>query len=214
MAPVLLLQVLRFMLQSRRGVVNSHPISLHMSKSTKSKSPAAPRVKKTAAPKKAAVKKAAAAKKPAAPAKKKSAPAKAKAPAKKTAVKKATAVKKTAAPQKVAAKKTVAKKAPVKKTVAQKAPAKQKAVAKKKTVITARIDIAFGNTLYLRGEGPGLSWDAGVPMNSIGADEWSITLPDSKSQVIFKFLVNDISWNTGEDYVADSGSGVVLVPSF
>ena len=91
----------------------------------------------------------------------------------------------------------MAKKAPVKKTVAQKAPAKQKAVAKKKTVITARIDIAFGNTLYLRGEGPGLSWDAGVPMNSIGADEWSITLPDSKSQVIFKFLVNDISWNTG-----------------
>lgn len=190
-----------------------------MSKSTKSKSPAAPRVKKTAALKKAAVKKAAAAKKPAAPVKKKSAPAKAKAPAKKTAVKKATTVKKAAGPKKVATKKTVAKKAPAKKApakkaVAKKAPAKKKAAAKKKTVITAQIDIAFGNTLYIRGEGPGLSWDAGVPMNSIGADEWSITLPGSKSQVIFKFLVNDISWNTGEDYVVDSGSEVVLVPSF
>ena len=111
------------------------------------------------------------------------------------------------------AKKSAAKKSVVKKAVAKKA-VKKKTVSKKKTVITAKIDIAFGNTLYIRGEGPGLSWDAGVPMNSTGADEWSITLPSSKSQVIFKFLVNDISWNTGEDYVADSGSEVVLVPSF
>lgn len=182
-----------------------------MSKSTKTKSPAAPRVKKTAAPKKAAVKKAAAAKKPAAPAKKKTVVAKvaktvkkAVKTVKKVAVKKATTVKKAA----------VEKKTAVKKTVAKKAPAKKKSAATKKTVITAKIDIAFGNTLYIRGEGPGLSWDAGVPMNSIGDDEWSITLPGSKAQVIFKFLVNDISWNSGEDYVVDSGSEVVLVPSF
>ncbi len=178
-----------------------------MSKSTKSKTPAAPRVKKTAAPKKAAVKKAAAAKKPAAPVKKKSAPAKAKAPAKKAVVKKA-AVKKAAAPKKVVAKKAVAKKAP-----AKKASAKKKTAAKK-TVITAKIDIAFGNTLFVRGEGPGLSWDAGVPMNSGDADTWSITISGAKSQVIFKFLVNDVTWSIGEDYVVDAGGEVSLIPSF
>ncbi|GAB5558698.1 MAG: hypothetical protein SynsKO_03450 [Synoicihabitans sp.] len=189
-----------------------------MSKSTKSKTPAAPRVKKTAAPKKAVVKKAAAAKTPAAPAKKKSAPAKAKAPAKKAAVKKATPVKKAVAPKKAVAKKPAAKPAVTKKVVAKKAPAKKapakKKAAAKKTLITAKIDIAFGNTLFVRGEGPGLSWDAGVPMNSVDADTWSLEIAGAKSQVIFKFLVNDITWNIGEDYVVDAGGEVSLIPTF
>ena len=133
--------------------------------------------------------------------------------AKKPAVKKATPVAKKPDTKKVATQKVAVKNAAPQKVAAKKT-VKKKAVAKKKTVITAKIDIAFGNTLYIRGDGPGLSWDAGVPMNSIGADEWSITLPGSKPQVIFKFLVNDISWNAGEDYVVDSGSEVVLVPSF
>ena len=185
-----------------------------MSKSTKSKSPAAPRVKKTAAPKKAAVKKAAAAKKPAAP-KTKKAPAK-KVVAKKVVAKKTPAKKvvtKSVPAKKTPAKKTVAKKVPAKKAPAKKAVVKKKALAQK-TVINAKIDIDFGNTLYLRGEGPGLSWDVGVPMNSVTADEWSLTVSGAKSQIIFKFLVNDISWNTGEDYVVDPGSDVVLVPTF
>ena len=53
-----------------------------------------------------------------------------------------------------------------------------------------------------------------MPLNSIGTDTWSITVPSAKAQMIFKFLVNDISWNVGEDYVVDPGSEVVLAPSF
>lgn len=172
-----------------------------MSKSTKSKTPAAPRAKKTAAPKKAAVKKAVAAKKSAAPAKKKA-----------TSQKVATAVKKkTAAPAKKAAvKKTTAPK----KAVTKKKAATKRVVSPQKTIITAKIDIGFGNTLFLRGEGPGLSWDVGVPMNSAGSDTWSATVNGAKSQVVFKFLVNDISWNVGEDYVVDPGSTVTLAPTF
>lgn len=162
-----------------------------MSKSTKTKSPAAPQAKKTAAPKKAVVKKAAA-KKTVAPAKSKS-------------VVKKTAVKKTSAPKKATPKST----APTKKKTA----AKKKAPVSK-TIITAKIDIDFGNTLYLRGDGPGLSWDVGVPMNSVSADEWSVTLSGATSQIIFKFLVNDISWNVGDDYVVDPGSDVTLAPAF
>ncbi len=169
-----------------------------MSKSTKSTTPAAPRAKKAAAPKKATVKKSAAAKKTAAPAKKK------------TATKKVTATKKAAVP----AKKAVTKKAVAKKATTKKAPAKKKTAAASKTVITAKIDIGFGNTLFLRGEGPGLSWDAGVPMNSVDDDTWSATISGAKSPVVFKFLVNDLSWSAGEDYVADPGSEVVLAPAF
>lgn len=176
-----------------------------MSKSTKSKSPAAPRVKKTATPPKVAVKKAAAAKIPAAPAKKKTTV---------TAVTKT--VKKQAATAKKAVVKKVAavKKAVTKKVVKAKKPVTKRVLATQKTVITAKIDIGFGNTLFLRGEGPGLSWDAGLPMNSEGSATWSTTVTGAKSQVIFKFLVNDISWSAGEDYVVDPGSTVVLAPTF
>lgn len=31
------------------------------------------------------------------------------------------------------------------------------------TKIVALIDVGFGNTLYIRGEGPGLSWEKGIP---------------------------------------------------
>lgn len=176
-----------------------------MSKSIKSKTPAAPRAKKTAAPKKAAVKKAAAAKKTTAPAEKKT-----------TTKKVVKAVKKVAASTKeTVVKKTAAvKKAVKKQAVAVKKPATKSVVSRRKTVITAKIDIGFGNTLFLRGEGPGLSWDVGVPMNSEGADTWTATVSGAKSQVIFKFLVNDISWNAGEDYVVDPGSTVELAPTF
>jgi len=105
-----------------------------MSKSTKSKSSAAPRVKKTAALKKAAVKKAAAAKKPAAPAKKKSVSAKAAAPVKKTVKK----VKKVAA-KKPAVKKPVAKKPAVKKTAAKKPILKKVATEKSAPVKKAAV---------------------------------------------------------------------------
>lgn len=188
-----------------------------MSKSTKSKTPAAPRAKKTAAPKKAAVKKAAAVKKPAAPTKKKAATKKVAAVKKKVTTKKvAKAVEKVAATAKKAVvKKTAAvKKTVAKKTAAAKKPATKRIVSPRKTVIKAKIDIGFGNTMFVRGEGPGLSWDVGLPMNSEGEDTWTATVSGAKSQVIFKFLVNDISWNTGEDYVVDPGSTVELAPTF
>jgi hypothetical protein len=82
------------------------------------------------------------------------------------------------------------------------------------TTITARIDIGFGNALYLRGDGPGLSWDKGVLMSCLGSDLWETTLPQSAGPVNFKFLVNDLTWNVGADYSVASGGSVVLTPEF
>ncbi len=162
-----------------------------MSKSTKTTKPAA----KKAATKKAAVTKKAAPKKAAAPV---SAPKSEPTPA--------------PAPKKTAAKKTAVKKAPAKKAAVKKA-APQKAP-ESKTVITAKIDIGFGNTLHLRGSGPSLSWDGGMPMNCVADGEWSITLIGATSPVVFKFLVNDLSWSAGEDFVVEPGSTVVIEPTF
>ena len=82
------------------------------------------------------------------------------------------------------------------------------------TLISARIDVGFGNTLYLRGEGPGLSWDKGVVMECTGDAQWTLKLSESARPVVFKFLLNDTVWSTGEDYTAKPGASAVFAPVF
>jgi hypothetical protein len=82
------------------------------------------------------------------------------------------------------------------------------------TTIVAQIDIGFGNILFLRGNGAGLSWDQGLAMENATADQWRITLAKTTKPVTFKFLVNDLTWSAGEDYVVEPGSTVTLVPTF
>lgn len=82
------------------------------------------------------------------------------------------------------------------------------------TTISARIDVGFGNLLYLRGEGPGLSWDRGVPMNCVENDRWQATLGESARPFTFKFLINDLTWSSGVDFTVESGGSVTLTPEF
>lgn len=82
------------------------------------------------------------------------------------------------------------------------------------TTITAQIDVGFGNILHVRGEGPGLSWDKGVPMECVADNRWQIVLAEFARPIVFKLLVNDLSWSTGEDYTAAPGSSVNLTPAF
>ena len=109
----------------------------------------------------------------------------------------APAAKKTGAAKPVA--KTAA--APVKKTASAAvkpaaAPASaKKSSAKKVTRIVAHVDIGWGNMLYIRGEGAGLSWEQGVPM-------------------ICKFLVNDEKWALGENVTINAGDVHISDPAF
>ena len=80
--------------------------------------------------------------------------------------------------------------------------------------ITAKIDIGFGNALYLRGEGAGLSWDRGTKMNCVNDDTWMLELGESVRPVIYKFLVNDLTWSAGEDYIVPAGASVTVFPAF
>jgi hypothetical protein len=82
------------------------------------------------------------------------------------------------------------------------------------TTIAARIDVGFGNALFLRGEGPGLNWEKGVEMNCVANDLWHITLPESASGYTFKFLLNDSTWSKGADFTATCGANVTLTPEF
>jgi hypothetical protein len=154
-------------------------------------------------------------------------PAKSPAPATVKAAAKAPA--KVAAPAPAPAKKAIAKTsvpAPAPK-VAAPAPIKQPAIpvdpvnppaaapsAAAFTAVTAQIDVGFGNTLFIRGEGPGLNWNKGLALKNAGSSEWTISLPRATRPIIFKFLINDEVWSSGEDYKADPGALVVLQPGF
>jgi len=135
---------------------------------------------------------------------KKAAPAK-KAPVKKVATKKAP-VEKAPAPEKKAPAKKAAKKAPVKKAAAPKKILE--------TSIIARVDVGFGNSLYVRGEGAGLSWDVGTLMENVSPYEWALKTTAAKTGVVFKFLINDEIWAEGENLSVSAGGTSISSPTF
>jgi hypothetical protein len=58
-------------------------------------------------------------------------------------------------------------------------------------LVTAYIGI--GNRLFIRGEGPGLSWEKGVPLQFVSIGKWRWETPDASGQVRFKLYKNDES---------------------
>ena len=56
-------------------------------------------------------------------------------------------------------------------------------------VVTAYIGI--GNRLFIRGEGPGLAWDKGVPLSFVSIGKWRWETNDASSAVRFRLYKND-----------------------
>lgn len=138
--------------------------------------------------------------------------------AKKAATKKV-ATKKVAVP---AAEKPAAKKAAVKKTAVAKpaapaavvAPAKAPRFSAASTTIVVQFDAGFGNNLYLRGSGPGLSWESGVLMVNTAANEWTWSTEMASSEFDFKVLLNDQVWSADPNYTALPGLRTIIQPDF
>jgi hypothetical protein len=56
-------------------------------------------------------------------------------------------------------------------------------------VVTAYIGI--GNRLFIRGDGPGLSWEKGVPLTFVSIGKWRWDTNDASAPVRFKLYKND-----------------------
>jgi uncharacterized protein YoxC len=56
-------------------------------------------------------------------------------------------------------------------------------------VVTAYIGI--GNRLFIRGDGPGLSWEKGVPLTFVSIGKWRWDTNDAATAVAFKLYKND-----------------------
>lgn len=85
--------------------------------------------------------------------------------------------------------------------------------ARKLVTIEAKIDVGFGNAVFVRGEGEGLSWDRGLPLECVDGSTWKWTAEAGRAMK-FKLLLNDTVWAKGDDLVAAPGQRLELAPSF
>jgi hypothetical protein len=80
--------------------------------------------------------------------------------------------------------------------------------------VTAKINVGWGRQLFIRGEGGGLDWNVGIPMQNVTEDEWIWETKTKDAVVTFKLLVDDTLWSSGDNYSATCGADVVVAPSF
>jgi hypothetical protein len=59
------------------------------------------------------------------------------------------------------------------------------------TRLIATAYIGIGNRLFIRGEGPGLSWEKGVPLQFVSIGKWRWETVDAVAPIAFKLLKND-----------------------
>jgi len=82
------------------------------------------------------------------------------------------------------------------------------------TTIEANVDVGFGNRLFIRGQGDGLSWEKGLPLTCQEASRWVWSSEHARGQVMFKLLLNDERWAQGEDVKVEAGETIEVVPVF
>jgi formylglycine-generating enzyme required for sulfatase activity len=81
-------------------------------------------------------------------------------------------------------------------------------------VVTALFDAGWGRSLFIRGEGPGLSWTEGRLMRNVAPERWEWTTEGMADSIRFKLLVDDREWCLGEDFTAEAGRDNVVEPDF
>lgn len=83
------------------------------------------------------------------------------------------------------------------------------------TKIIIHYDAGFGNTLYIRGNTKPLDWDAGQKCENINANTWQFVMERPVSgNVEFKVLLNDTTWESGNNHVVQVGNTIEITPCF
>ncbi|MFA5257092.1 MAG: hypothetical protein WC360_02985 [Opitutales bacterium] len=82
------------------------------------------------------------------------------------------------------------------------------------TVVIVKIDVGFGHALFIRGEGPGMNWNRGLPMQNIASDKWKWETKAASSPFLYKVLIDDKTWADGDNCKAESGKENNVTPKF
>lgn len=101
-------------------------------------------------------------------------------------------------------------------SVVEEAPAKAESSASSdgatRLLVTAYIGI--GNKLFIRGDGPGLSWDKGVPMQFVSIGKWGWASHDSTGPVKCKLYKNDETAALSGEVTVEPGKHVEVTALF
>lgn len=79
-------------------------------------------------------------------------------------------------------------------------------------LVTAYIGI--GNKLYIRGDGPGLSWDKGVPMKFVSIGKWGWATDEATGPVACKLYKNDETVALSGEIFLEPGQHVEVTALF
>ena len=82
------------------------------------------------------------------------------------------------------------------------------------TRITVKFDAGLGNHLFIRGNGPGMTWEEGIPLTNVGSDLWVFETQLDFEHFEYKILLNDREWEEGENHSAEVGKKIELATKF
>jgi hypothetical protein len=82
------------------------------------------------------------------------------------------------------------------------------------TSIIANVMIGIGNKPYVRGEGPGLSWEEGAPMNFVEIGKWAWSPSRKNATVTIQIYRNDQDPDQGGKYEVKPGEKFEVTPDF
>ena len=82
------------------------------------------------------------------------------------------------------------------------------------TSVVANVMIGIGNKPFLRGEGPGLSWDEGVPMNFVEIGKWAWSPTRKNATLTVQVYRNDEDPDQGGKYEVKPGEKFEITPDF
>jgi hypothetical protein len=81
------------------------------------------------------------------------------------------------------------------------------------TTIEVKLDVGFGNAVFLRGQGGGLTWERGMPLVCVDAKTWRWS-GEANDPITFKLLINDKIWSAGNDLMIAPGQKIEVAPEF
>jgi hypothetical protein len=82
------------------------------------------------------------------------------------------------------------------------------------TRLLATAYIGIGNKLFIRGDGPGLSWDKGVPMQFVSIGKWGWATHDATGPVACKLYKNDETAALSGEIFLEPGKHVEVTALF
>ncbi|HVV72489.1 MAG TPA: hypothetical protein VHI52_13495, partial [Verrucomicrobiae bacterium] len=81
-------------------------------------------------------------------------------------------------------------------------------------VLEAKLELSPNNSLFIRGEGGGLSWQEGQALRQIDSQTWVWVSHARSERIVFQLLLNDLIWAKGEDRILVPGGRLKLTPDF